>query len=148
MTKNQFQAARLLLKSGANANAPGPEGQTPLVDAVLNNNTKMAELLLNFSAEPSVVDVNRLNETMSKVLKRELSVLDSSDNENNDDDSPSPLSPLTSENDFEHEEEKVVEEKAPLTNESAEATANLSPRSAQGQRKKVNPPVRFVIATV
>ena len=39
--KNQFKAARLLLKSGANVNAPGPEGQTPLVDAVLNNNTKV-----------------------------------------------------------------------------------------------------------
>jgi len=41
VTKNQFKAARLLLKSGANSNAPGPEGQTPLVDAVLNNNTKV-----------------------------------------------------------------------------------------------------------
>ena len=105
----------------------------------------MAELLLNFSAEPSVVDVNRLNETMSKVLKRELSVLDSSDNENNDDDSPSPLSPLTSENDFEHEDEKGVEEKPTLPNESGEVAANLSPHSAQGQRKKVNHPVGFVI---
>ena len=41
VTKNQFKAARLLLKSGANVNAPGPEGQTPLVDAVLNNNAKV-----------------------------------------------------------------------------------------------------------
>lgn len=41
VTKNQFKAARLLLKSGAFSNAPGPEGQTPLVDAVLNNNTKV-----------------------------------------------------------------------------------------------------------
>lgn len=41
VTKNQFKAARLLLKSGAYSNAPGPEGQTPLVDAVLNNNTKV-----------------------------------------------------------------------------------------------------------
>ena len=41
VTKNQFKAARLLLKSGAHSNAPGPEGQTPLVDAVLNNNTKV-----------------------------------------------------------------------------------------------------------
>jgi hypothetical protein len=41
VTKNQFKAARLLLKSGANSNAPGPEGQTPLVDAVLNNNSKV-----------------------------------------------------------------------------------------------------------
>ena len=41
VTKNQFKTARLLLKSGANVNAPGPEGQTPLVDAVLNNNAKV-----------------------------------------------------------------------------------------------------------
>jgi len=105
VTKNQFKAARLLLKSGANSNAPGPEGQTPLVDAVLNNNTKMAELLLNYSADPSVVDLTRLNETMSKVLKRETTVLDSSDNEN-DDESTSPLSPLTSDNDFEHDDKQ------------------------------------------
>jgi len=41
VTKNQFKAASLLLKSGANANASGPEGQTPLIDAVLNNNAKV-----------------------------------------------------------------------------------------------------------
>ncbi|CAF3342418.1 unnamed protein product [Rotaria sp. Silwood1] len=99
VTKNQFKAARLLLQSGANSNAPGPEGQTPLVDAVLNNNTKMVELLLNYSADPSVVDLTRLNETMLKVLKRETTVLDSSDNEN-DDESISPLSPLTSDNEY------------------------------------------------
>ena len=64
----------------------------------------MAELLLNYSADPSVVDLTRLNEIMSSVLKRETTVLDSSDNEN-DDESISPLSPLTSDNDFEHEHE-------------------------------------------
>lgn len=137
VTKNQFQAARLLLKSGANANAPGAEGQTPLVDAVLNNNTKMAELLLKYSADPSVLELDRLNETMSKVLKRELSVLESSENENNEEDSTSPLSPLTSENDFEHEEEKLVEEKANSTAEQVET--NLSPRS----RKKVEVPSKL-----
>jgi ankyrin repeat protein len=41
VTKNQYKAASLLLKSGANSNAPGPDGQTPLIDAVLNNNTKV-----------------------------------------------------------------------------------------------------------
>jgi len=41
VTKNQFKAARLLLKSGANSNVPGPEGQTPIIDGVLNNNTKV-----------------------------------------------------------------------------------------------------------
>ena len=41
VTKNQYRAASLLLKSGANVNAPGPEGQTPLTDAVLNNNIKV-----------------------------------------------------------------------------------------------------------
>lgn len=45
VTKNQFPAALLLLKSGANSNAPGPEGQTPLIDAVLNNNTKVYFIL-------------------------------------------------------------------------------------------------------
>jgi hypothetical protein len=65
----------------------------------------MAELLLNYSADPSVVDLTRLNETMSNVLKREISVLDSSDNEN-DDESISPLSPLTSDNDFEHDDKQ------------------------------------------
>jgi hypothetical protein len=65
----------------------------------------MAELLLNYSADPSVVDLTRLNETMSKVLKRETTVLESSDNEN-DDESISPLSPLTSDNDFEHDDKQ------------------------------------------
>ncbi|CAF0955336.1 unnamed protein product [Adineta steineri] len=106
VTKNQFKAARLLLKSGANANAPGPERQTPLVDAVLNNNTKMVELLLNYSADTSVVDFSRLNEPMIKVLKREITTLDVSDNEN-DEDSLSPSSPMTSIDDSEHEEEKI-----------------------------------------
>jgi hypothetical protein len=74
----------------------------------------MAELLLNHSADPSVVDLTLLNETMCKVLKRETTVLDSSDNEN-DDESTSSLSPLTSDNDFEHEDKqnfhsKLVEE--------------------------------------
>jgi hypothetical protein len=65
----------------------------------------MAELLLNYSADPSVVDLTRLNETMSKVLKRETTVLDSSDNEN-DDEPISPLSPLTSDNDCEHDDKQ------------------------------------------
>lgn len=65
----------------------------------------MAELLLNYSADPSAVDLTTLNETMIKVLKRETTVLDSSDNEN-DDESTSPLSPLTSDNDFEHEDKQ------------------------------------------
>ena len=40
-----------------------------------------------------------------KFLRRETSVLDSSDNEN-DDESISPLSPLTSDNDCEHEDKQ------------------------------------------
>ena len=66
----------------------------------------MAELLLNYSADPTVVDLSRLNEMMAKVLKRETSVLDSSDNEN-DDEPTSPLSPLTSDNDLEHEDKQI-----------------------------------------
>ncbi|CAF2044051.1 unnamed protein product [Rotaria magnacalcarata] len=105
VTKNQFKAARLLLKSGANANAPGPEGQTPIVDAVLNNNTMMVELLLNYSADPSAVDSTRLNETMLSIIKGETSVLDSSDNEN-DDESISSLSSLTSDEDCEQDDKQ------------------------------------------
>jgi len=84
VTKNQFKAAKLLLKSGANSNATGPEGQTPLIDAVLNDNTKIVELLLNYSADPSIVDLTRLNETMIKILKRELTTFDLSENEYDD----------------------------------------------------------------
>ena len=65
----------------------------------------MAELLLTYSADPSVVDSTRLNETMASVLRRETSVLESSDNEN-DDESISPLSPLTSDNDQEHDDKQ------------------------------------------
>lgn len=65
----------------------------------------MVELLLNYSADPSVVNLTCLNETMLSVLKRETSVLDSSDNEN-DDESISPLSPLTSDNDVEHDDKQ------------------------------------------
>ena len=55
VTKNQFKAARLLLKSGANVNAPGPEGQTPLVDAVLNNNTKVRWSIRSCIVESCIV---------------------------------------------------------------------------------------------
>ncbi|CAF5015885.1 unnamed protein product, partial [Rotaria sp. Silwood1] len=41
VTKNKFKAAHLLLKSGVNSNALGSEGQTLLIDAVLNNNMKV-----------------------------------------------------------------------------------------------------------
>ncbi|CAF0807778.1 unnamed protein product [Adineta ricciae] len=102
VTKNQLKAARLLLKSGANSNAPGSEGQTPLIDAVLNNNIMMVELLLNYSADPSVIDLTNVNETMLKTLKRETSTFDLSDN-----DSLSLSSPITSVDDSEHDEDKI-----------------------------------------
>ncbi|CAM4904021.1 unnamed protein product [Rotaria socialis] len=105
VTKDQFKAARLLLKSGANANAPGPEGQTPIVDAVLNSNNMMVELLLNYSADSSAVDSTGLNETMLNIIKGETSVIDSSDNEN-DDESISSLSPLTSDDDCEQHDKQ------------------------------------------
>ena len=66
----------------------------------------MVGLLLNYSADPSVVDLTRLNETMVKVLNRELTTFDPSDNEN-DDASLSPSSPITSADDSEHDEEKI-----------------------------------------
>lgn len=107
VTKNQFKAAKLLLKSGANSNAPGPEGQTPLIDAVLNNNTKIVELLLNYSADPSIIDLTRMNETMIKVLKREITTLDISDNENDDEYLSS--SSLISADEFEQDEKNRLE---------------------------------------
>ncbi len=105
VTKNRFKTARLLLKSGANSNASGPEGQTPLIDAVLNDNIKIVELLLNYSADPSVVDLTRLNETMIKVLKREITTFNLSDNDN-DDESISPSSPIISDDDESEQDEK------------------------------------------
>ncbi|UJR21778.1 hypothetical protein I4U23_024853 [Adineta vaga] len=102
VTKNQLKAASLLLKSGANANAPGSEGQTPLVDGVLNNNLKMVELLLHYSADSSLIDLTRVNEAMLKVLKREGTSFDLSDNE-----SLSLSSPITSADESEHDEEKI-----------------------------------------
>lgn len=100
----------------------------------------MAELLLNSSADPSVLDISRLNETMTKVVRRELSVLDSSDNENNDDDSTSPLSPLTSENDYEHDEEKSQDKQLLHVESTDLPDRNPSPRttSASTPQKKVN----------
>jgi len=97
-----------LLKSGANSNASGPEGQTPLIDAVLNNNTKIVELLLNYSADPSIVDLTRLNETMIKVLKQEIPTFDLSDNEN-DDESISLSSPIISDDESEQDEKNLFE---------------------------------------
>jgi hypothetical protein len=59
----------------------------------------MVGLLLDYSADPSVVDLTRLDETMIKVLKREITIFHTSDDE-----SLSPSSPITSTDD---EEEKI-----------------------------------------
>ena len=60
----------------------------------------MIKLLLSYSADPSVVDLTRLNESMRNVFNRDTIGIDSSENEN-DDESISPLSPLTSDNEYE-----------------------------------------------
>ena len=78
----------------------------------------MVELLLNYSADPSVIDLTSVNETMLKTLKRETSTLDLSDNE-----SLSLSSPITSVDDSEHDEDKI------------ERTTLLSPKATQ---KKVS----------
>jgi hypothetical protein len=65
----------------------------------------MVRLLLNYSADPSVVDLTRLNETMVKVLKQEITTFDLSDNEN-DNESISLSSSITSADESEHDEEK------------------------------------------
>jgi hypothetical protein len=100
----------------------------------------MTELLLNSSADPSALDMNRLNETMSKVLKRELSVLDSSDNENYDDESTSALSPLTSENDYEHDDDKIDDEQNlhGESNETNDKNLSIHTNCTDAQRNKVN----------
>jgi hypothetical protein len=108
----------------------------------------MAELLLNYSADPSVVDLTRLNEIMSKVLKREMTVLDSSDNEN-DDESISPLSPLTSDNEFEHDEEKIVDKQNFHSTLVEQLDKNISQRATfvKIQRKKVKHNKQFYLFT-
>ena len=65
----------------------------------------MVQLLLKYSANPSGIDFNRVNETMLNVLNRETTELDSSENENGDE-LMSPLSPLTSDNECEQDDKQ------------------------------------------
>jgi len=64
----------------------------------------MVGLLLDYSADPSVVDLTRLDETMIKVLKREITIFDTSDDE-----SLSPSSPITSADDEEYDDEEKID---------------------------------------
>jgi hypothetical protein len=64
----------------------------------------MVGLLLSYSADSSSIDTTRLNEAMLKVLKREITMSDSSDN----DESLSPSSPLTSAGDSDPDEIKFA----------------------------------------
>jgi hypothetical protein len=61
----------------------------------------MVGLLLDYSADPSVVDLTRLDETMIKVLKREITIFDTSDDES--------LSPITSADDEEYDDEEKID---------------------------------------
>lgn len=62
----------------------------------------MVGLLLNYSADPSVVDLANVNPDMLKVLQREVATLDVSDNE-----SLSPSSSISSADDSEHDDDKI-----------------------------------------
>jgi len=64
----------------------------------------MVGLLLDYSADPSVVDLTRLDETMIKVLKREITIFHTSDDE-----SLSPSSPITSADDGEYDDEEKID---------------------------------------
>lgn len=67
-------------------------------------------LLLNYSADPSVVDLTQLNESMIKALKGEITASDLSNDENDDDDgSHSPSSLVNSADEFEGEEKNLSE---------------------------------------
>ncbi|CAF1049365.1 unnamed protein product [Rotaria sordida] len=128
VTKNKFKAAHFLLKSGANSNAFGPEGQTPLIDAVLNNNIKMVGLLLNYSADPSIIDLTHVNEPILKnILKGEIPTLDSLENEN-DDESISRSSSISSSDESEHDIEKI--DKHSSNNKISTIDKNLSRKTS------------------
>jgi ankyrin repeat protein len=51
-----LECARLLLKAGADINRPTPEGVTPLMNAIDNNNYEIANLLLDYGANPHLGD--------------------------------------------------------------------------------------------
>ena len=65
-------------------------------------------LLLTYAADPSVVDLTRLNETMVKVLKGEITNFDDTDDEN-DDISISLSSPTMSADELEQDEKHFSE---------------------------------------
>jgi uncharacterized protein len=51
-----LECARLLLRGGADINRPTPEGVTPLMNAIDNNNYEMANFLLDQGANPHISD--------------------------------------------------------------------------------------------
>ncbi len=56
--KGDLASAQLLLKEGANVNAAGPDGWTPLMLAVGRRNVKMVKLLLENGANADLKDSN------------------------------------------------------------------------------------------
>lgn len=67
LTNYIFQAARFLLKPEISTGASDPERQTPLIGAVFKRNTKMVEIISDFSDDPSAIDVDN-DEEMTMTL--------------------------------------------------------------------------------
>lgn len=60
-SKQQIEVAQLLLRKGALANAPAPDGTTPLMMAARSGSSKMVNLLLEHGADPTTLSLNKLS---------------------------------------------------------------------------------------
>ena len=72
--KNKHEMARSLLEAGCNQNAVGKSYKTPLYCAVLDRDTRMVELLIEFSTELEKYNYDRARlkaeKSLDKVLKK------------------------------------------------------------------------------
>lgn len=70
-------------------------------------------MLLNYSADPSAVDLTRTTDDMIQILKREQTIVELSENENDDDESSDSLSSssssMNSADEFEQDEKNLSE---------------------------------------
>jgi len=57
--KQDLHQVRALLQDGADVNAPGPGGKTPLLEAAVQGNVALVTLLLEAKADPSLTDDER-----------------------------------------------------------------------------------------